>query len=59
MWLGKTAAAEAVAAILDERDMGPVDLTVRSRAGKAKCFRLHRRLDTYAHKMFIVAEEAR
>jgi hypothetical protein len=42
---------------LDERNMDPVDLTVRCRGGEAKRFRLHRRLDAYAHKMFIVAEE--
>jgi hypothetical protein len=57
MWSSKTAAAGAVAAILDERNAAPVDLTVRCRGGEAKCFRLHRRLDEYAHKMFIVAEE--
>ena len=57
IWSSQTAAADAVAAILDERNMGPVDLTVRCRGGEAKCFRLHRRLDAYANKMFIVAEE--
>lgn len=57
IWSSKTAAADTVAAILDERNMDPVDLTVRCRGGEAKCFRLHRRLDAYAHKMFIVAEE--
>jgi len=58
MGSSKTAAADAVVAILDERNMNPVDLTVRSRAGEAKCLRLHRRLDSYTRKMFIVAEEA-
>jgi hypothetical protein len=53
----ETAAADAVAAILDERNMDPVDVTVRCRGGEAKGFRLHRRLDEYAHKVFIVAEE--
>lgn len=57
MGSSKTAAADAVAAILDERNMDPVDLTVRCRGGEAKRLRLHRRLDAYAHKMFIVAEE--
>jgi hypothetical protein len=47
----------AVAAILDERNADPVDLTLRCRDGAAKRFRLHRRLDAYAHKVFIVAEE--
>jgi hypothetical protein len=58
MGSSKTAAADAVVAILDERNMNPVDLTVRSRAGEAKCLRLHRRLDAYADKVFILAEEA-
>jgi hypothetical protein len=52
-----TTAADAVAAILDEQNMDAVDLTVCCRAGEAKCLRLHRRLDSYAHKVFIVAEE--
>ena len=51
------AAASAVAAILDERSMAPVDLTLRCRGGRARSLRLHRRLDSYTHSMFIVAEE--
>lgn len=57
LWSRKTAAADAVAAILDERNMDPVDLTVRCRSGEAKPLRLHRRLDAYTHEVFIVAEE--
>jgi hypothetical protein len=38
--------------------MDPVDLTLRSRRGDAKRLRLHRRLDAYTHKVFIVAKEA-
>jgi hypothetical protein len=53
----KEAAARTVAAILDEQNMDPVDLIVRSRGGEAKCLRLHRRHDAYTRKMFIVAEE--
>lgn len=53
----RAAAARTVAAILDEQNMDPVDLTVRSRDGEDKCLRLHRRHDAYTHKMFIVAEE--
>jgi PAS domain S-box-containing protein len=53
----KEAAARTVAAILDERNMDPVELTVRSRGGEAKCLRLHRRHDAYTRKIFIVAEE--
>jgi hypothetical protein len=51
------AAARVVVAILDERNMNPVDLTVRSRAGEPKRLRLHRRLDEYANRVMIVAEE--
>jgi len=54
----KTAAADAVVAILDVQNMAPVDLTVRSRSGEAKRLTLHRRLDAYGDKIFIVAEEA-
>lgn len=57
MRASRTAAARTVAAILDERNMDPVELTVRSRGGEAKCLRLHRRHDAYTSKMFIVAEE--
>jgi hypothetical protein len=53
----ETGAGETVVAILDERNMDPVDLTVHSRAGEARRLRLHRRFDAYTHKMFIVAEE--
>jgi hypothetical protein len=52
---GKPAAT--VAAILDQENMEPVELTVRCRDGKAKRLRFHRRFDEYMHKMFIVAEE--
>jgi PAS domain-containing protein len=51
------AAAEVVVAILDERTIDPVDLTLRSRAGQPKSLRLHRRLDEYGRLMMIVAEE--
>jgi hypothetical protein len=54
---GESAAANMVIAILDDRHMRPVDLTLRSRAGEAKCLRLHRRLDPHTRRIFIVAEE--
>jgi hypothetical protein len=37
--------------------MDPVDLTVLSRDGNAKCLRLHRRFDSYSDRIFIMAEE--
>jgi hypothetical protein len=53
-----TAAADTVVAILDERSMDPVELTVLSSAGEPKGLRLHRQLDAYSDTMLIVAEEA-
>jgi hypothetical protein len=55
---GATAGAGLVVAILDEGDMAPVDLTLRCRTGEEKRLRLHRRLDPYTRRVFIVAEEA-
>jgi hypothetical protein len=54
---GETAAAHLVAAILDQRCMEAVELTVHSRAGEAKFLRLHRRLDAYSNRMVILAEQ--
>ena len=51
--------AAVVAAILDERNADPVDLTLRCRGGEAKRFRLHRRFDGYLREVFIVAEHLR
>ncbi|HET7366512.1 MAG TPA: hypothetical protein VFJ70_23310 [Burkholderiales bacterium] len=50
-------AAATVAAILDQQNMEPVDLTLCCRNGKRKSLRLHRRFDEYGDRMFIVAEE--
>jgi hypothetical protein len=52
-----SAVAGMVVAILDRRDMQPVDVALRSRAGEAKGLRLHRRLDPHTGRIFIVAEE--
>jgi hypothetical protein len=49
--------AALVAAILDERNANPVDLTLHCRDGAAKRFRLHRRFDDYQRHVYIVAEE--
>src|SRR3954463_16762364 len=53
---GNGAAAAAVAAILDEANMAPVEVTLRGRRGDEKRLRLHRRYDAYMPQMFIVAE---
>jgi PAS domain-containing protein len=57
LWSDRRRAAAAVAAILDQVSMAPVDLRVRCRDGLAKCFRLHRRYDQDEQVMYIVAEE--
>jgi hypothetical protein len=57
MGSSSTTAADTVVAILDGRNLDFVELTVLSRAGEAKGLRLHRRLDAFADKVFIVAEE--
>jgi PAS domain-containing protein len=49
--------AAAVAAILDERNMAPVELRMRCRDGLAKALRLHRHYDAQERLMYIVAEE--
>ena len=49
--------ARAVAAIFDERSMASVELTLRCRGGKRKSLRLHRRLHSAAHTIYIVGEE--
>jgi hypothetical protein len=49
--------SKIVAAILDERGMEPVNVTLACRNGETKRFRLHRRFDDYRSEMFIVAEE--
>src|SRR6185295_4965869 len=41
MWSDRRYAASAVAAILNDLDMAPVDVRIRCRNGLAKGFRLH------------------
>ena len=57
MWSNRRSAEAAVAAILDKRDMAPVEVRVRCRDGLAKGFRLHRHYDRLERLMYIVAEE--
>ena len=57
MWANARSAAIAVAAVLDTRDMEPVELRMRCRDGTGKCFRLHRRHDKREQAIYIVAEE--
>lgn len=57
LWSNGRSTAAAVAAILDEHDMAPVDLRMRCRDGLAKGLRLHRHYDPQERLMYIVAEE--
>jgi hypothetical protein len=52
-------AAAAVDAILDERDLRPLSLSLRCGNGLAKGFRLYRHYDRQMHTMYILAEETR
>jgi PAS domain-containing protein len=54
----RSAAAAAVAAILDERDTGPIDLTLRLRDGTRERLRFYRRFDEYTRGVFILADDA-
>jgi PAS domain S-box-containing protein len=58
MWSNPRSAAAAVAAILDELNMGPVDVRLRCRNGHGKGLTLHRLYDKDEHMMYIVAEES-
>ena len=58
MWSNQRSAAAAVAAILDELNMGPVYLRVRCRNGRGKRLKMHRLFDRRERMIYIVAEEA-
>ena len=57
MWHDVRAAAAAVAAILDEHDLAPVQLRLRCRGGVGRSFRLHRHFDRNERLMYIVADQ--
>ena len=57
MWFNRRSAAAAVAAILDEFDMGPLDLRLRCWNGLGKCLTLHRLYDKWEKMMYIVGVE--
>ena len=57
LWSDRRGAARTVAAVLDPLNLSPVDIGVRCRSGRGKCFRLHRRYDKQERMMYIVAEE--
>jgi hypothetical protein len=57
MQLETPAAGEVVAALLDEKDAQPLDVTLRCKDARRKCFRFHRRFDPYQGAMYVVADE--
>ena len=57
MWSNPRSTAAAAAAIMDELNMGSVDLRLRCRDGRGKCLTLHRLYDKGEHTMYNVAEE--
>jgi PAS fold len=57
MRIDKRAAAEVVAALLDEQNVQPLEITLRCKDARRKCFRLYRRFDPYEQAIFVVADE--
>jgi hypothetical protein len=51
------AAARALAALIDEDDVRPLEVTLRCKDERRKCFRLYRRFDPYEQALFIVADD--
>jgi len=51
------AARRVVAALLDESDDRPLEVTLRCKDRRAKSFRFHRRHDAHGEAMFILADE--
>ena len=57
MQLDEPAAREVVAALLDEDDARPLDVTLRCKDERRKSFRLYRRFDPYERAVFVLADE--
>ena len=57
MPLEKRAAGEVIAALLDEEDARPLEVTLRCKDERRKCFRLYRRFDPYEQAVFVLADE--
>jgi two-component system OmpR family response regulator len=51
------AATETLAALVDEQDVRPLEVPLRCKDERRKCFRLYRRFDPYEKAVFIVADE--
>ena len=57
MQLEVPAAGRLVAALLDDEDAQPLDVTLRCKDEQRKSFRFHRRFDPYQDAMYVVADE--
>lgn len=57
MQLEQRAAGEVVAALLDEEDARPLEVMLRCKDERRKCFRFYRRFDPYEQAVFVVADE--
>ena len=55
--LGKPAAGQVVAALLDKKDAQPLHVTLRCKDERRKSFRFHRRFDPYQDAIYVVADE--
>src|SRR5688572_16977211 len=52
-----TEGGELAAAFLGETDTRPLDVTLRCKDERRKCFRLHKRFDDYDKAIFVLADE--
>lgn len=57
MPLEKRVAGDLVAALLDRKDIQSLEITLRCKDERRKCFRFHRRFDPYGDTMYVVADE--
>jgi PAS domain-containing protein len=55
--LERGAASEFVAALLDEKETRPLEVKLRCKDERRKCFRLYRRFDPHEQAVFVVADE--
>ncbi|HEV3409066.1 MAG TPA: PAS domain-containing protein [Chthoniobacterales bacterium] len=53
----RSAPAKALAALIDEDDVRPLEVTFRCKDERRKRFRLYRRFDSYEQAVFVVADE--
>jgi hypothetical protein len=53
----ESGAGALVAALLGETDTPPLEVTLRCKDERRKCFRLHRRFDAYDKAIFVLADE--